>query len=65
MSTSPLRAGTQKIHLLYSLVAGDFWDMVPMAKSDERHRDQGRSWILEWEQVPHFSSLGSRVLLLT
>lgn len=65
MSISPFRAGTQKIHLLDSLVAGDFWEMISTAKCDERHRDRGRPWILEWEQVPHFSSLGSRVLLLT
>lgn len=65
MNISPFGAGTQKIHLLDSLVAGDFWEMVSTAKCDERHRDRGRPWILEREQVPHFSSLGSRVLLLT
>lgn len=64
MNISPFGAGTQKIHLLDSLVAGDFWEMTSTVKCDERHRDRGRPWILEREQVPHFSSLGSRVLFI-
>lgn len=62
---SSFKAGTQKIHPTDYLVTWDVWEMAPNAKSDKRHRDQGRSWVPEWEQVSQFSPLGSSVLLLT